>query len=124
MLCFWCDGPGPLTRDHVKPRVAGGLDHGNIVMACQSCQGSRAVIQSFYGSVKSLRRKLLAAERDEPDRKRKRRIRHHRKALLKRRRAVAMLVSRWADLERTRWGSSPSAALDLTVPDLPKGLQP
>ncbi|AWM38727.1 hypothetical protein GobsT_30800 [Gemmata obscuriglobus] len=120
MPCFWCDRFGVrLTRDHVKPRCAGGGDEDNIVMACDGCQASRNQIQQYYTNAKVLRFKV-AIRWPDAGRRHKEQIRRMRATLLKQLSGVLTLVAFWTQRETDRWGSSPTAALDLTVPDLPK----
>lgn len=115
--CFWCDGPGPLTRDHVVPYSVGGGFADNIVPACQACNDERAVIARHHGQARTLRRLLPGwAGLPFPERTQARRIRRSvdREAAL-----VYRLVEKWQAIEESRWGWSPSAALDLTLPHLP-----
>lgn len=119
MPCFWCDADGVrLTRDHVVPVCAGGEEWNNIVRACDGCQSSRGRVQQHFGKARGLRYKVTRWA-EASDRRRKL-IRRWRRALLRERPEVLVLVAFWTERERERWGSSPTAALDLTIPDLPK----
>jgi hypothetical protein len=41
-VCAYCDAAGPLTVDHLLPRISGGTDDGhNLVRACRSCNSSK-----------------------------------------------------------------------------------
>lgn len=47
--CVYCGGPGPLTRDHVWPRVrgGGGIESGNIVPACERCNLEKGQMTAY-----------------------------------------------------------------------------
>ncbi len=124
--CFWC-GAGRrrvgLTRDHVKPVVAGGKFRDNIVPACGRCQTDRGIIARFYGELKVLRF-AIAVRWGEFGYRKKRAASNSRKALVRQSAEIAELVAKWKAIEESRWGSSPSAELDLTIPELPKKAKP
>ncbi len=116
--CFWCDKVAPLTRDHVVPQVRGGEDYNNIVMACSVCQDSRAQITHEYGLKKKLVMEFSVRYADVGHRRKKHLRNLHRKALARRPKIIE-LVTKWQAIEIERWGSSPSAEMDLTLPDIP-----
>ncbi len=123
MNCFWCDKKSTLlTRDHVVPVVAGGGDHDNIVMACHACQVERCKIQSLYGQIKIIQRNIDRWRylTDHQKRSAAGVVKHAEKQLP----LVLSLVTKWRIIETTLWGSSPSAALNLEIPDSPSPPKP
>ncbi len=70
--CCYCGSGGPLTVDHLIPRVRGGADEAdNLVWACRSCNSSKhgrdmlewATAKGFFPSILLLRRYLKIVAR-------------------------------------------------------------
>ena len=119
--CFWCDcSAWHLTRDHVVPVGFGGpKGEENIVPACWKCQQERqrllclhrdagklrndavrsrdlnGIWEAFDGFIRSVRRQQRMQEQ------------------------FRELIERWIWLETERWGESPTAMFDFSLPEIP-----
>lgn len=90
----------------------------NIVAACAPCQQSRGEVTKLAADIKRLRSK--AAKWSDLDDRDRNEWYVARKKLAKRVKAIQPLVERWKMVEELRWGDSPTARIDLTVPPKPK----
>lgn len=109
--CFWCERVARLTNDHVVPKgVNGPHHHTNLVLACSRCQHERGRFVCLFIEARALREMALSpAAGSKTFRKRVRRQRRNQEEL-------APLLAQWTERETALWGSSPTAALDYTLP--------
>jgi hypothetical protein len=116
--CFWCGRLGKLTRDHVIPEALGGDGRfENIVPACWWCQQERCRILCLARDAGKLR-EAFHQSRDPEEALRL--FRGFCRAVRKQERAQAQLMQRvdwWIKTELDRYGESPTAGYDFTLPE-------
>ncbi len=108
--CFWCSNPTTLTKDHVVPKALDGPDEPeNIVMACRPCNQSRGRLLTYRGCVENLARRIYELGFMTSG------LARSVARLARKNPAVLAARAYWVKVEAERWGSSPSAGIDLSM---------
>jgi len=116
--CFWCGYTKEMTLEHIIPKACGGGEQDeNKTHACEECNTERGQIPGFRCSIVDFSKYL--ENWDETNLSRVKRAQKMYKQLKKTQPKMLEMQSKWKKIEEVRLGTSPTAEIDLQIPEVP-----